>query len=145
MNLPKIINNPLTHSHTQTIFLIEEWNVLVFVLLRECFFGCYFAIAVGFFSSNLLCPASCCFFNEMKKKKPHQQQQQQQQLPLCNSAKRIPFYFNFCFFFYRRHLAIHTVETRTQNFKREIGYDKFVQQASERKRERQNEHFEKWF
>lgn len=99
MNLPKIINNPLTHSHTQTIFLIEEWNVLVFVLLRECFFGCYFAIAVGFFSSTLLCPASCCFFNEMKKKKPHQQQQQQQQLPLCNSAKRIPFYFNFCFFF----------------------------------------------
>lgn len=43
---------------------------------------------------------------------------------------------------YRRHLAIHTVETRTQNFKREIGYDKFVwrtdEQNSRREREKMN-------
>lgn len=42
-----------------------------------------------------------------------------------------------CVCVYRRHLAIHTVETRTQNFKREIGYDKFVWRTNEQNRERE--------
>lgn len=49
--------------------------------------------------------------------------------------------FQFLFFFFgecvRRHLAIHTVETRTQNFKREIGYDKFVWRTDDQNRRRE--------